>query len=402
MKILFVTSRFPYPPMKGDQVVLCHRLQDLSRKHDITLLSLYEKNSQLADLQHLRPWCRAIHLVKLPKWRSYVNVAFKGPFSRSPLQILYYRCRAFQDKIDHLLATDRFDLIHAFLLRVAPYIRPAPIPKVIDLNDSMSLNLKRRLKMEGPFKRFLLREELRRITVIENGLSSSLEQVIVVSESDRASIPGANVDVVPIGVNADYFAPCGQLGSREPMIIFSGNMSYAPNIHAVRWFAANCFPLIRDGQSAARFVIAGNNPPLEVRRLEKQDGIQVLGFVDSMPAVLNRARLGVAPMQSGSGMQIKILEAMSCGLPVVTTTIGLGSIKCRPGLEVFVADTAENFAKRTLALLRDSAASRVMGAAGRRFVLENHSWESASRQVDDIYRLSGAKLRYRSLPQQAN
>ncbi|MBT9138511.1 MAG: N-acetyl-alpha-D-glucosaminyl L-malate synthase [Syntrophomonadaceae bacterium] len=384
MKILFVTPRFPYPPLKGDQVVPYHRLRILSQRHEITLFSLYEKEDELAGLDNLKPFCKAIHTVRLPQWRSVMNVALKGPFTSLPLQALYYWFNAFKKRIDELLAENSFDLIHAYMLRVAPYLSDVSAPKVLELIDSMQLNLERRVAMERIPKRWLFQEELRRIVHYERNIGDYFDQMIVVSEKDRALIPNKKVRVIPNGVDTELFKPQSK-ESKEPAIVFSGNMGYFPNESAVIWFVEKCFRRIKKEIPDAKLVIAGNNPSSKIKKLGDNLSIFVTGFVESMVDELNKAQVAIAPMQSGSGMQFKILEAMSCNLPVVTTTLGLGDIKARPGEEICVADTAEDFAETVVTLIKSPEMADRIGRKAREFVMHNHSWENAASQVEEIY-----------------
>ncbi|MBA2123511.1 hypothetical protein B9J78_00975 [bacterium Unc6] len=384
MKILFITPRFPYPPLKGDQAVPYHRLRILNRRHEITLLSLYDKEDELAGLDNLKPFCKAIHTVRLPQWRSVMNVALKGPFTSLPLQALYYWSNAFKKRIDELLAENSFDLIHAYMLRVAPYLSDVSAPKVLELIDSMQLNLERRVAMERIPKRWLFQEELRRIVHYERNIGDYFDQMIVVSEKDRALIPNKKVRVIPNGVDTELFKPQSK-ESKEPAIVFSGNMGYFPNESAVIWFVEKCFRRIKKEIPDAKLVIAGNNPSSKIKKLGDNLSIFVTGFVESMVDELNKAQVAIAPMQSGSGMQFKILEAMSCNLPVVTTTLGLGDIKARPGEEICVADTAEDFAETVVTLIKSPEMADRIGRKAREFVMHNHSWENAASQVEEIY-----------------
>lgn len=384
MKVLFVTARFPYPPLKGDQVVPYHRLRILSRKHDITLLSFYEKEEDLAGIDQIRKYCGAIHTVKLSKWRSLVNMAFLSPFSKLPFQVLYYRSREFKKKLSILLNENKFDLIHSYMLRVAPYLYTVDAPKILELIDSMQLNLERRICNERTPKLWLFKEELRRINIYEKSIGKFFNQLVVVSEKDRAFVSGDNVKVIPLGVDTDIFVSKTKL-QKKPVIIFSGNMGYAPNINAINWFMKNCFSEIQKLMPEVSLVIAGGNTSKEVFNLGDKQGVTVRGFVESMPDVLNQASVAIAPMQSGSGMQFKILEAMSCGLPVVTTAIGLGDIKARPSYEICVADTAKDFTDKVISLLRSSEMSENIGKKAREFVIQNHSWEGIVFQIEEVY-----------------
>ena len=384
MRLLFLTPRFPYPPFRGDQAVPFHRMRVLSKKHEITLLSLYEREDELNEIEALRSFCTTIHTVKLPKWKSFKNMALLGPVSRLPLQVLYYQCREFRECLNKLLACEQFDLIHASMLRLAPFCKNISTPVIMDLIDSMRLNFERRVEMARAPKKWLLREELRRLTYYEKEICDQFTRLIVVSNMDKEYISSRNVDVVPLGIDTERFVP-RKVPVNNPTIIFSGNMFYGPNIQAVKWFAENCFFRIQKIIPNVSLVIVGNAPPLDIRKLGNNSGISVTGFVESMPEALTTASLAVAPMQSGSGMQFKILEAMSCGLPVVTNTLGLGDIKAKVEVEIVLAETADDFVDKIVNILNCSELARQIGNRAREFVLNNHSWEHTTDMVEGIY-----------------
>lgn len=384
MNILFLTPRFPYPPLKGDQAIPYYRLKELGGRHEITLLTLYEKDSDLAGLDHLRSFCREIHAVKLPRWLSVANMLFLGAFSRLPFQVLYFRSPAFARKLDEVLAGGKFDVAHAFMLRMMPYLEKIAAPKLLELVDSMALNMRRRASTEGPLTRWLFAEESRRVGVYEPAAAKTAQRLVVVSRKDKDFIPGANVSVIPLGVDTALFRPAEPRQNR-PVMIFTGNMGYAPNVTAVLWFAERCLPLIQREMPGAELVIAGARPAPAVLALGKRPGIKVTGPVASMPEVLAGAAVAVAPMQSGSGMQFKILEAMACGLPVVATNLGVGDIQAVPGEHLLVADAAGEFAAAVLRLLRSPETAGTMGKAARAFIEQNHSWVGAAAAVEQLY-----------------
>lgn len=384
MNLLFITPRFPYPPFRGDQSVPFHRMRILSKKHDITLLSLYERDEDLDGIEPLSQCCSSIHTVKLPKWKSFKNMALHGPFSRLPLQVLYYQSREFKESLSNLMAANKFDLIHAFMLRLAPFCQDLSAPVVLDLIDSMQLNFSRRVDMARAPQKWVLMEELRRLTYFEKDICNQFDRMIVVSNKDKEFISSSNVDVVPLGIDTERFAP-SKVSAENPTIIFSGNMFYGPNVHAVKWFADNCFFRLQEKLPNISFIIAGNGPPPDICELGNKPGITVTGFVESMTEMLTMATLAVAPMQSGSGMQFKILEAMSCGLPVVTNTLGLGDIKAKDGVELLLAETADDFVERIVECLTCKKSAQEIGARAREFVINQHSWEHTTEMVENIY-----------------
>jgi sugar transferase (PEP-CTERM/EpsH1 system associated) len=384
MKILFVTPRFPYPLLQGDQLVLYHRIRILSQRHEITLLTLYHSAWELENIDRIRPYCKAIYPVHLPKWQSLINVG-KGLFtSQLPLQACYYFSSKFQQQLDSILSANNFDIVHAFMMRIAPYFYRIHTPKIIELIDSMQLNLERRVVLESFPRRWIFQEELQRVIRYERDLSNLFNNLVVVSEKDAQMIPSDRVKVVPNGIDTDFFS-LQQQSPIEPTLIFSGNMSYAPNIHAVKWFVELCLPIIQQTIPNVSLMIAGAKPSREVRSLELKEGITVTGFVESMPETLKKAKIAIAPMQSGSGMQNKILEAMASGLPVVTTTLGLGSLSAKPDKEILIADSPEDFAKATITLLQNSDLAREIRNLARQFVVSKYSWEFSANQVENLY-----------------
>jgi glycosyltransferase involved in cell wall biosynthesis len=250
--------------------------------------------------------------------------------------------------------------------------------------DSMQLRMQRNVAVERAPRRWLFREELRRVTPYERKIGPSVDALIVLSERDGEFFPGAASTAVANGVDTEIFAPDPAL--REPdTIVFSGIMSYPPNVAAARWFAERCFPAVREAIPDARLLLAGSSPPADLLQLGRRDGVTVTGYVESMPATLNRASVAVAPMLSGAGMQNKVLEAMACELAVVTTPLGLGSIRAEPGHELVVAEGAEAFAAAVVELLRDPDRAQELGERARACVIERHSWEHAAGDVEAIY-----------------
>jgi glycosyltransferase involved in cell wall biosynthesis len=249
----------------------------------------------------------------------------------------------------------------------------------------MQLNLERRATQEKILNRWLFQEELRRIKNYETQkVVNSCEYMTVVAQKDKTLIPSHKIEVIPNGVDINIFKPQKQ-NILRPTIIFSGNMSYAPNIHALNWFVKNCLPLIQTKIENVTLIIAGANPTKEIRNLTKQKGIVVTGFVDSMVDILNQANVAIAPMQSGSGMQNKILEAMATELPIVTTTLGLGSIQAQPEQEILVTDNPKQFAQYIVELLNNPQWAKEIGKKARQFVISNHSWEYTLNQIEEIY-----------------
>lgn len=388
MKLLFITARFPYPPVKGDMAIPYYRLKYLGESQEITLLTFYEKEWELKEMDKIKPFCKEIVAIRKSRTRSLLNMLLAGPFSKRPFQVLYYVSGSFKRALARLLERNSFDMVHVYMLRMAEYAENIPLPKVLELIDSMQLNFERRLEMERFPQSLLFRIELARLKDYEPRAVSAYDGAVVVSDIDKERIDaegaGKVVSISP-GVNTSEFYPLENLAPGQVMA-FTGNMGYFPNENAVLWFMENCFDIIRRKVPGVRLVIAGKGPGAKIRRFDDGESVTVTGEVGSMAEVLRGARLSLAPMRSGSGVQFKVLEAMACGLPVVTTTLGLGSIPARHEREVLTADDAEPFADACVRLLTDDALAKRMGAAALKLVKEEFTWEHNAAAIEKVYR----------------
>jgi polysaccharide biosynthesis protein PslH len=387
MKILFITARFPFPPIKGDKVVAYNRLKYFSRKHDITLLTFADA-SDMQYVHEVSKYCREIQCVPFSRLNALTRI-FLQAYKNVPMQVLYYQSREFRRTLDTLLKCNTYELIHVFLLRMAPYVSSLTgCPKILELIDSMELNMERRAHLERGIKKWIFSEEAKRLSAYERWMTGSYDYSVVVSELDRRTINGARMEVVPNGVNTDEFYPAGAQNKAEDVVIFTGNMSYFPNATAVMYFAETIFPKIQEQRPSVRFRIVGGGASPKVRNLAKNNNaISVLGFVDSMADHINRAKVSVCPLIAGSpGMKLKILESLACGVPVVATSIGKGDSELGEEDGLYMADDPDEFAEKVLHILSNGnnvqnvIAQKISNAVKNKF-----SWESSNLKIEKMY-----------------
>jgi sugar transferase (PEP-CTERM/EpsH1 system associated) len=395
MKILFITSRFPYPPIKGDKAIPYQRLKHFSKKHEITLLSFAEDTIDRIHFEEISGYCKEVHIIPLIKRKAYLNIMLKS-FSNIPLQVLYYTSKDFKKKLKELLKRNKCDLVHAFMLRIAPYISEyKECPKIIEFIDSMELNMRKRASLEKGIKKWIVREEATRLSKYEKVIAKKFDYTIVVSNIDKDIIGGKNIVVSPLGVDTQIFF-CNGIGNRdENLIIFTGNMGYFPNEMAVLYFVESIFPLVQRKIQSVKFWVIGGDVSERVKRLEKKNkSIRVLGFVDSMPDYINRAAVSVCPMKSGSGMQFKIIEALACGVPVITTSVGKGDINLNEEDGLFVADEPEKFADKVLEILMNEDLRKNIAQKAPEAIKDKYSWESSNLILERIYSELGMFQKY--------
>lgn len=385
MKILFITARFPYPPLKGDQVRSYNQIRILSQKHSIILFSLIGNRKELDHIPMLKRFCSHIEVVELRPFHSYLNI-ISGLFSPLPLQTCYYYSPELGRRIRTTIENDKFDVVHVQLIRMAPYLTHfVHMPKVIDLIDALSLNMKRRYECDRGIFKLGTYIEWQRLKKYETEICNQFDQAIVVSPTDRKAIgPFQNLHVNPNGVDTDAFPFV--LEGREPFsIIFSGNMGYFPNVDAVHWFSQEVFPLIKARIPQIKFYVVGADPLKGIRRLSADERIIVTGFVDNIYKYLARATVAVCPIRSGSGIQNKVLEAMSSGTPVVATSYAVEGIQATPEEEIIIADNPVDFAQRVVELLQDATLRQKLALNARKLIEEKYTWEASVEQLERIY-----------------
>jgi sugar transferase (PEP-CTERM/EpsH1 system associated) len=388
MKILFVASRFPYPPIQGDRLRAYHFLRLLSRQHSITLVAPVSWPVDSQAQQIITQLCERWEPVRVSRWQAIAHL-IRFPFSALPLQILYFCLPVIQKSVQALVQEEPFDLIHVQLARMAPVADGLRgVPKVIDFIDALSLNMHRRATQERWPMKWLFQLETRRMARYEQKLAHSFDQQIVSSPLDKEAIGASEtLHVIPNGVNIEDF-PYTENGREDSVIIFTGRMGYFPNAEAAVYFATRVFPLILKQKPDARFLIVGADPPCRVRRLARFPGVEVTGFVPRIQDYLSRAAVFVAPMQAGTGIQNKVLEAMASGVPVVATPYALGGVEAIDGEHLLVAADACGLADQVVRLLRDPTLRRRLARNARQLVEDKYTWERSVAMLEEVYRLA--------------
>jgi sugar transferase (PEP-CTERM/EpsH1 system associated) len=385
MRICFVASRFPFPITKGDTLRAYHQIRELSRQHSVHLIAAAEIEPAADALAEMRTFCDRIDVVKIGRTRSYATVAALGLGSRLPLQVLYFLSPQLRAAVEGALGRERYDVVHAMTIRVVPAVFGAgSVPVVVDFMDSYAANIASRRDLVGPFARRIYDMEFARVARYERDVAARSAGSVVIAQLDKDAIGEARMTIIPNGVDSaalDFFD-----GPRDPAtLIFTGNMGYQPNVDAVTWFAAECWPQLRSAHPDLRFMIVGARPAAAVSALARLPGIEVTGRVDSMTPFLHRATVAVCPIRCGSGMQNKVLEAMAAGVPVVTTAFANRSIGSVAGREVQVGTEPAEMVAAVRLLLGDQELRRRQALAARTFVETKLSWTQHAAALTQTY-----------------
>ena len=370
MNILFLTHRLPYAPNRGDRIRAYYLLREMATFADVSLFSLVHDDDEVSQAA-TTPFAKAVATARVPhlanRVRGSLRLASSRPLTHSLLDAPDARA-----KIADLVRSRRPDLVVAYCSSMARFAMEPPLdgfPFVLDMVDVDSEKWRTLSERGRAPLRWIYRREAGTLAVFERAASERARMVLAVSEEERDTLraiaPGANIQVVPNGVEVEQFAPPPDAPPREPLVVFCGVMDYAPNVEGVNWFIEQVWPRIRAARPDARFVVVGANPAAALLRLARQDpSIDVTGRVGDVRPFLWRAAVSVAPLRVARGLQNKVLEALAAGLPVVVTSAVRAGLPDGVDRGCDIADAPDTFVSAVVEVLALPATERRTRAAG--------------------------------------
>jgi len=371
------------------------------RGHQLTLATVWENEAereQLCEFERL-----GIQIVAEPLTRNQKlgNVG-RAMLSPRPLQADYCWQPRLVTKLDALVAERRFDAVHVEHLRGSRYglhlkrQLHGRTPVIWDSVDSITHLFEQASHQSQSVKsRLMTSFELPRTRRYEGQLVASFNRVLVTSPVDKTALqnlsdcgPASPIDVVPNGVDLDYFAPRLLNVPREAdALVFSGKMSYHANVTAALYLVNTIMPRVWARRPNVTVTIVGKDPAPSVQALaQRHPGrVVVTGMVPDLRDYLHTASVAVVPVVYGAGIQNKVLEAMACGMPVITSEKTTGSLQAGYEDALCVAGDAADFARRVLQLLDNAAERERLGQAARCYVETHHDWRAIAGRLECIY-----------------
>jgi glycosyltransferase involved in cell wall biosynthesis len=415
MRILFLTQIIPYPPDSGPKIKTWHVLSYLAEQgHEITLAS-FVRPEELAFVPELKRVCVQVHTV---------------PIRRSQLRNVYYLLRSqltgrpylierddlgeMRSLVDGLLQRESFDYALADQLTMTQFLIPKGDGKkgqlgatrrperIFDAHNA-TWTIVERMRQNAPwYLKPVAGIEAGRVKRYEAMLVRDFEHTLAVTTIDEKDLLTAvremapdlkqdcagKITVIPIAVDTHKLAPIQRRpGSRN--ILTLGTLHYPPNADGIRWFATEVFPLVTRQLPDVTLTIVGKNPPPDFLQMaaENPGRITVTGYVPELKPQLEQAALMVIPVRAGSGMRVRILEALAQAMPLVTTTVGLEGIDAQPGEQVLVADTAQDFAAQVIRLMDDTGLQDRLAQQGRLLAEQAYDWHVVLKKMDQVIRL---------------
>jgi len=392
MKILVILSRLPYPLEKGDKLRAYHQLRELNKRHEIVLCCLTDETPAEEDLSEVRKICTELHVLRLTKWRIYLNL-IAGIFSRKPFQVHYFYQRPLHQKIKTIVAAFEPDHIFCQLIRTAEYAKHEyNYPKTLDYQDAFSKGMERRAdRASFPFRE-IYNLERKRLVAYENISFEYFENKVIISDEDRRYIyhpEREDIRVITNGIDTDYFRPDHNQAAQYDLV-FVGNMSYPPNIETAQFIVREVLPLLPENTSV---LIAGASPVKRVLNLAESKGVTVKAGLKDIRDAYAAGNIFFAPMQIGTGLQNKLLEAMAMEKPCVTSKLANKALGAVHGETIVVGDSPSEYAREIELLLQKPDLCKSLGEKGRTYVRGRFSWEASGFELEKVMQAQFEPLR---------
>jgi len=404
MKILFLTSRFPFPPTDGIRIKTYNLIKELSKKHQIFLLSFYENFEDVVQEQvsAMKQYCQVLKVVPIFSRKSAILQIFTELCTREPAFVSRFRSKQMAKLIEYVIATWQPDIVQLDGINISCYIPQVSgrVPCVISPNDSLTLGFTEEISFLP--RKYILKKlyrylQLSKIWKYERKMYAEAEKCYVVSEVDRnyllALNPQIDVKAIANGVDAEFFKPLG-LPKENPSLVYVADMSGGGADYAI-WFIRQVFPKVKKVMPSVKFYLVGKNPKRKLLDIASRDNnIKVTGFVKDVRPYIDIATVVISPVMKTCGILNKVLQAMAMEKVVIGTSASFSGIKgAVSGKNMVSVDSAEEFAWKIVELSKDANLRKIIGKKARLLVKERYTWEQTAQEVERLYKEALWKFR---------
>ena len=397
MRVLMLSPYLPWPLTGGPPIRIYFVLRELVRLgHEVVLLA-GDDGPPLPPSHPLNSLCGEIVTYRPPS-SAHIGSPFlsalRSMASPLPYVAAKFGARQIQESIQRTAENRQIDLIwanFAFMAAAVPLDLCRRIPLVLDEHESEGLLWRQYLRNGSLPKKAFALINLIKLPAFQERIMSRVAAVIANSEREaefarRYAPRGVHVWAVPNGVDTEEFAPAPTQANKKNVIMLCSGLAVYRNRAAALWFAQRMFPAIRREVPDAEFWIVGSSPNREILRLVETPGIRVTGTVEDVRPYYEQAKVAVAPYRYGEGTKIKVVEAMACGTPVVSTLIGCQGLEVTDGKHLLIADNEADFSRRVIELLRDSQRSHTVAAAARALAVDKYDWNRIIANLEPALR----------------
>lgn len=399
MKILMLTLYLPYPTNSGGQIRSYNLIKNLSRKHEITLVSFIKKGEE-KYASEMKKYCREVlYFYRSDKPFTLGNILQTG-FSLYPFVVRRNLSSEGRDALAKKLKQESFDIIHVETFYLRPHVPETDIPIVL-VDQTIEYEVYRHYVDE--MKNWLLKPlfyvDVAKLRYWETKFWQEADRVVAVSAADKkvmqSLVPGLQVDIIPNAPGDDLAAlydPVNRPKFKTPVIFYQSNFLWMQNVEGAEVLAREIFPLIKTRIPRAICRISGQNASSNAHmRVSKlaHDGVELIEQDKSdTSAVVQSYKNGnifVAPLAGPGGTRLKILGAMSAGVPVVTTPVGIKGIDATDGEEVLLGSTPRELADQAVRLVTDRKLYKKIIVNAKKLIEEKYSWQKIAADLSRVY-----------------
>jgi polysaccharide biosynthesis protein PslH len=394
MKILQLTPRVPFPLTDGGALGIFHITRELSALgHEIHMVAL--SRSGIEETVELEKFCK-VTVVRADTQTTKFG-ALSALFSADPYTTRKYWHQDVASRILEIATAGKFDLVHVDHLHMVQYgqlIREKlGIPVALREHNFETTIVQRFYENQrNPLLKAYGYIEYKKLARFEGRAGGEVDLNVMITDEDEKRLleinPTAQTIVMGAGVDTDYFRPAsadsGDEASGDLTILSVASMDWLPNVDAVIWFCDEVMPRVIKSHPLAVLQIVGRGVPDSVRA-KASDSVKILGFVDDVRESIERASVMIVPLRIGGGMRLKILNAMAMAKAIVSTPVGCEGIAVEDGVNIAVAESADEFADRVNELLSDSSRRDEMGQVGLKFVRSTYLWSQLVADLEPEY-----------------
>ena len=378
MNILFLTAYPPVLNMHGGGVRMYHNIRILAQKHRVRVISFFETDEEREALKTLQGVCdSAVGIPRFPEYSPHW-------FSLAPFLIHEFNLPEMRSAVDREIRERKPDVIQCEYLQMGQYGRRG-IFSVLTLHELLSLNAREAFVRESdPLEKLRLFHRWMGMLNCEIGAAKRADCVVTMTEGDagylRSYLPGGDIRAIPIGIDPDFFAPLPEDPAAPAELLFVGNFRHSPNVESAEFIAKHIAPRF----PKLRVTLAGSNVPADIRRWS---GVNWTGYVSDTRVLYRRPNTIVAaPVFSGTGQRVKLLEAFSMAMPVVTTSRGAAGFPVTNGTQAILAETESEFVAAIDRLSASVNFRLQLGASARRMIIERYTWDRIGVELDAVVR----------------
>jgi len=386
MRVLFLSTWFPYPTDNGSKIRVYHLLQALGASHAVTLLSFAFDTAEPDASAPLHVCCVDIKAVHCNPFEVNRTNSLQRFLSWAPVFT-----RAIP-KMKHLVqstvtSTD-FDAVIASTQAMATYAFQAPdsCTTVLEEHNSLTRMLWDRYQaQDSPLRRLQCMVSWQKARRYEATMFDRFDLITMVSEQDRKfseqELPGYRgcVEVIPNGVDCRHNRP-GLAQPQAGTLVFNGALAYSANHDAMQYFLAKIYPRIQDEEPGVSLTMTGSTTGVDLSRLRLDGSVRLSGHVEEVRPLVAGAWACVVPIRQGGGTRLKILEAMALGTPVVSTAKGAEGLAVTPERDILIADEPGDFAAQVVRLLREPGLRERLAHNARSLVEQRYDWQAIGQQ----------------------